>query len=100
MNEKFQKEDITEKQLQKITRDCIEGLNYLHQNGIIHRDIKPQNILFNSSGVAKLADFGVSAVVRDEEFVKGTEGTYNFMAPEMLSPEVAKLGYSGRATDI
>lgn len=38
----------------------VEGVTYLHNNKIIHRDIKPQNIFINDEGVLKLADFGIS----------------------------------------
>jgi len=49
--------------------------------------------------VVKLADFGVSAII-EEEIIKGCEGTYSFMPPEMLNSETSKKGYSGKASDI
>lgn len=45
----------------------IEGLIYLHNNKIIHRDIKPQNIFINDEGVLKLADFGISKAMEHTE---------------------------------
>jgi serine/threonine protein kinase len=44
-------------------RDIIEALTYMHDKSIAHRDIKPENIVISSEGVAKLCDFGWSAVV-------------------------------------
>ena len=43
--------------------DIIDAVTYLHQRSIVHRDIKPENIVLGSEGVAKLCDFGWSAVV-------------------------------------
>lgn len=64
--------------------DCIkhgesiaEALNFLHQNGLIHRDVKPANLIF-SDGVCRLADLGLVALLGQRSFV-GTEG---FVAPE------------------
>lgn len=52
---------LTEPQIAMITASVLRGLNCLHHNRIIHRDIKPGNILLTSTGWCKLADFGVSA---------------------------------------
>jgi [calcium/calmodulin-dependent protein kinase] kinase len=67
----------------------------------VHRDIKPQNILFDDKGKAKLADFGVASfVTNDNDTLFKMEGTYNFMAPELVSKNGLGSGYSGRAADI
>lgn len=66
----------------KYFRDIILGVLYLHSNGIIHRDIKPQNLLLSASGNVKIADFGAS-VVQTSFCHTGSAGTPAFMAPEM-----------------
>jgi serine/threonine protein kinase len=43
-----------------LIRDCLKGLHYAHSQGVLHRDIKPDNILINSHGIPKLADFGIA----------------------------------------
>ena len=47
--------------IRKIAYQILEGLLYLHSNGILHRDLKPLNILINNSGVVKICDFGSAA---------------------------------------
>lgn len=86
----------------QLTKQILNGLMYLHQHNIIHRDIKPDNILLKSHGtgafpfIAKIADFGVSKELSDQnELAKTFTGTQQFMAPETMRGEP----YS-RAVDI
>ena len=60
-------------------RDIVAGLAYLHSEGVIHRDIKPQNILLTADGIAKIADFGAAVFMDDGEgkvAYAGTPGMY------------------------
>ena len=79
---------IPESILGVMTVQMISGLNYLHSNKIIHRDIKPTNILVNSKGYVKISDFGVSGYLKDtNEERKTMLGTYMYMSPERISHE-------------
>ena len=74
---------VGEKVLAKLAESIIKGLEYLHQCRIIHRDVKPSNILVRRDGQMKLCDFGVSGELIDS--VAGTfTGTATYMAPERI----------------
>ncbi|KAG5175717.1 kinase-like domain-containing protein [Tribonema minus] len=65
-------------------RQALRGLAYLHANGIVHRDLKGDNLLIDGEGTIKIADFGTSARVPDGAAAAEMLGTPYFMAPEML----------------
>ncbi|CCK67994.1 mitogen-activated protein kinase kinase MKK1 KNAG_0A03060 [Huiozyma naganishii CBS 8797] len=77
---------ISEKVLGKIAEDVLRGLSYLHEKKVIHRDIKPQNILLNDRGEVKLCDFGVSGEAVNSLATTFT-GTSFYMAPERIKGE-------------
>lgn len=91
-------EGMNEEWLAYILRESLQGLCYLHGNGQIHRDIKTGNILLDSQGQVRLADFGVSgwtvAKGRRQETVKTFVGTPCYMAPEVMEQAG---GYDNRA---
>ncbi|KAL5121634.1 hypothetical protein ACEQ8H_000320 [Pleosporales sp. CAS-2024a] len=90
----------TEEQSRCWFRDMVLGLEYLHAQGIIHRDIKPDNCLVTQEDVLKIVDFGVSEMFDKEGEMKTAKsaGSPAFMPPELC---VAKHGeVSGRAADI
>lgn len=84
----FKKRDgrIGEKPLGKVAEGVLKGLSYLNQQKIMHRDIKPQNILLDSQGNVKLCDFGVSGEVVNSLATTFT-GTSFYMAPERIRNE-------------
>ena len=73
-------------QCRKYFRDVLRGVAYLHACEIVHRDIKPQNILISNSGVAKIGDFGASAFTGGHE-CSTYLGTPAFTAPELSLPK-------------
>ncbi|KAL2341306.1 hypothetical protein Fmac_009246 [Flemingia macrophylla] len=68
------------------TRQILQGLNYLHKNGIVHCDVKGRNVLVTEHGV-KIADLGCARRVEEEEFPPVIAGTPAFMAPEVARGE-------------
>lgn len=80
----------------RYVKQMLEGLHYLHQQGVVHCDIKCANILVSRSGVIKLTDFGVSRKLKnDEDFQSEVVGT-----PFWMAPEVIQLQGASTASDI
>jgi len=69
----------------KIAIQISRGMEYLHQNRIIHRDLKTANILIGYNQVVKIADFGVARVGSREGQMTAETGTYRWMAPEIIN---------------
>ena len=70
----------------KVFESIVEAIVYVHSNGIIHRDIKAENVKVNSSGVPKLLDFGIAKDPKSQNLTQigGVIGTPNYLAPELL----------------
>lgn len=90
---------LSESVCSKYTKQILLGLNYLHTNKVIHRDIKGANILVNDKGQIKLADFGASkrlsetgTLVDENRSLRGT--------PYFMAPEVIMQSGHGRKADI
>lgn len=71
----------------KLLEQIAPGLDEAHSKGVIHRDLKPGNILFDSRGKPSIADFGVAKIVKTNPSIvtnEGTLGTPAYMAPEQI----------------
>ncbi|CAF1115567.1 unnamed protein product [Rotaria sordida] len=84
--------------IRNYTRQLLEGLQYLHENHILHRDIKSANILVNSRGEIKIADFGTSKRLAGLQLcTEDSVGTLQYMSPDVVL--VPPMGY-GPEVDI
>nr|XP_020865091.1 mitogen-activated protein kinase kinase kinase 19 isoform X2 [Phascolarctos cinereus] len=93
---------LPEMVLSKYTKQILQGVAYLHENCVVHRDIKGNNVMLMPTGIIKLIDFGcarrlayVSLTGTHSEMLKSMHGTPYWMAPEVIS----ESGY-GRKSDI
>lgn len=78
-----------------IALQIANGLDAAHNNHIIHRDIKPQNILISKDGTAKVSDFGIAKAASSNTITASTMGSVHY-----ISPEQARGGFSDEKSDI
>jgi eukaryotic-like serine/threonine-protein kinase len=88
---------LKDDETRRVAADIAAGLAHAHENGVVHRDLKPGNVLFDGEGRAKVADFGIARVVgidtiTDEGTVMGTAA--------YISPEQVAGGHATPATDV
>ncbi|KAG2203945.1 hypothetical protein INT47_007528 [Mucor saturninus] len=84
----LKKGSYTEKDASNLTRQMLEGLQYLHERDIVHRDMKPENLLFQTVGddaTLMITDFGLSKILKAQDDILTTAcGTPGYVAPEVL----------------
>ena len=74
----------------------ISGVEYCHFQKIVHRDLKPENLLLDANLNIKIADFGLSNLMRDGDFLRTSCGSPNYAAPEVISGHL----YAGPEVDV
>ncbi|GMM51951.1 mitogen-activated protein kinase kinase kinase [Starmerella bacillaris] len=92
---------FTEPTIRFLNKQVLEGLSYLHSRGILHRDLKADNLLLDIDGTVKISDFGISKRSRDiyaNNAEMSMQGTIFWMAPEVINNVIKnqKQGYSAK----
>ncbi|PIK53617.1 putative membrane-associated tyrosine- and threonine-specific cdc2-inhibitory kinase [Apostichopus japonicus] len=82
--------DIPEELTFKYLGDLIQGLKHLHDNDLLHLDVKPDNIFIGMDGLCKLGDFGLTVSVKSGELINAREGDAKYLAPELLEGNYSK----------
>ncbi|XP_073018905.1 SNF1-related protein kinase catalytic subunit alpha KIN10-like [Primulina eburnea] len=87
---------LHEEEARNFFQQIISGVEYCHRNMVVHRDLKPENLLLDSKFNVKIADFGLSNIMRDGHFLKTSCGSPNYAAPEVISGKL----YAGPEVDV
>ena len=96
INSNYRNDIYDEKLMKKWILDIAKGLKFLHENNIVHRDIKSDNILIDKNGNIKIADFGCSIKLKNNQpdLFSKTEGNMYFFPPEFVDGKSKKqFGY-------
>uniref|UniRef100_A0A6N2LZU9 mitogen-activated protein kinase kinase kinase n=1 Tax=Salix viminalis TaxID=40686 RepID=A0A6N2LZU9_SALVM len=89
----YQRYNLRDSQVSSYTRQILHGLKYLHDQKVVHRDIKCANLLVDANGSVKLADFGLAKATKLND-VKSCKGTAFWMAPEVVNNKNQGYGLS------
>jgi serine/threonine protein kinase len=90
-------QSLPEDVVQGVAKQLVRALHYLHSNRIIHRDMKPQNILIGANGAVKLCDFGFARAMSNNTMVlTSIKGTPLYMAPELVQEQPYNHTVGGR----
>ncbi|XP_010536931.1 PREDICTED: CBL-interacting serine/threonine-protein kinase 21 isoform X2 [Tarenaya hassleriana] len=87
---------LKESEARKLFHQLIDAVDYCHNRGVYHRDLKPQNLLLDAEGNLKVSDFGLSAVPTSGDMLSTACGSPCYLAPELL----LNKSYSGAAVDV
>jgi len=87
---------LPEDKARRFFQQILSGIEYCHQHMVVHRDLKPENLLLDSDCNLRIADFGLSNVMKDGDFFKTSCGSPNYAAPEVISGKL----YAGPEVDV
>ncbi|KAI2777383.1 Pkinase-domain-containing protein [Daldinia loculata] len=87
---------LPEDQARKFFQQMICAVEYCHRHKVVHRDLKPENLLLDDNLNVKIADFGLSNIMTDGNFLKTSCGSPNYAAPEVISGKL----YAGPEVDV
>ena len=87
---------LSEDEARRFFQQIIAGVEYCHEYMVVHRDLKPENLLLDAALNDKIADFGLSNMMKDGAFLKTSCGSPNYAAPEVISGQL----YAGSEVDI
>ncbi|KAM7252761.1 hypothetical protein ACFE04_008270 [Oxalis oulophora] len=87
---------MSESEARRFFQQLIDAVDYCHNRGVYHRDLKPDNLLMDSKGNIKVSDFGLSALRKHGDILTTACGSPCYVAPELL----ANKGYNGAVADI
>ncbi|KAG7174330.1 5'-AMP-activated protein kinase catalytic subunit alpha-2-like, partial [Homarus americanus] len=87
---------LKESEARRFFQQIISGVDYCHRHMVVHRDLKPENLLLDHNLHVKIADFGLSNIMVDGEFLRTSCGSPNYAAPEVISGKL----YAGPEVDV
>jgi carbon catabolite-derepressing protein kinase len=87
---------MREDEARRFFQQIICAVEYCHRHKIVHRDLKPENLLLDSDLNVKIADFGLSNIMTDGNFLKTSCGSPNYAAPEVINGKL----YAGPEVDV
>jgi len=87
---------LSEDEARSFFQQIVSGVEYCHFHMVVHRDLKPENLLLDNETSVKIADFGLSNLMKDGQFLKTSCGSPNYAAPEVISGSL----YAGPEVDV
>eukprot|EP00771_Trimastix_marina_P002635 gnl/Trimastix_PCT/3778.p1 GENE.gnl/Trimastix_PCT/3778~~gnl/Trimastix_PCT/3778.p1 ORF type:complete len:595 (-),score=111.67 gnl/Trimastix_PCT/3778:766-2427(-) len=87
---------LSEDYARRFFQQIISGVEYCHKHTVVHRDLKPENLLLDAQLNVKIADFGLSNMMWDGDFLTTSCGSPNYAAPEVISGKM----YAGPGVDV